>query len=1425
MCKVLIFPAFADNTSASAIIVLDIDFSKISDVSKLSEYRLFKDNNADWYIENGSLFFTPSEDGEMFYCDISEYRNSVITVEFTQNLYIPGKDENHTGLGLSQNDTAVFTKSLNNSTLMYTKGNFNGDVRFQSSYDNIKNGCDTIKCVNTEDLCYAEDDGSYLANADYNTCVHRIRDFKFVLNRNDFISYYKDPVQNEFIPFGGSSHQYSVDYTPTPECYFDSCDKYKYSYLEYLPNRIDMNYLAWYGLNGDTVQLSRIKITVSPYNTFKALSSDNTITFTFDDVFPSGTLAYLNGEEYELSEYIKYDRVLNGYLQACKTDSYGKHTTGISSYSNTPYTSGSLLTLNLDTLTGGQYTLSVPADTITQDGLTLGKELTYTFNTNTLRSDTTLLDFDSTYSSQLPSVLKSPVSDALTLDGNNNIAFTGNENDYFYLYLPKLGNDILTVEMTMDGGFRDCDTRFFAGLGTSPGKALDKQLFNQMWMTAQNQTKFIFANSVSFNNWQREIDGTVYTNKTFLNISEDFGSFNITMKLYPKYWTAQYSYGNIEGQVNYGLYLNKNVVFSADRILEGSTLVPEANTHHLMDERINPEFLAFGFSKGENINAKISHLRVTRNCTVGGSAEYLKAENKIVYTFPTALACADDIYITDGTNTYVPHLETMANKSRMVYHYTPETQKSSRADYRTITGTSITMQLEDDSPLNKNYKLVIPATAKTLSGINMEQTYTIDCFPLQNPTEYTVFDYDISTNPTAYDTAALKNMNNVSISADKNGLSILNTNQDFKYWAAVPLKDIGSNAIHLKADLSIQNNELNNIFFGLTDGSNYRLDSHNNETNGTLLHIMNIFYNAANSECNSQGNTVYALSGANNGWTSKSNTGLGANQANFNNKIHGMKHIAVFDNSALDDICVDIILTPYGWSGTLSVGENSQYIDYTPYSYAYGKAWYKLWNTPANLVISTKINGNTNPNVFKKLSVSLLPYENFSIKGNTIYTSFDEQLLENAVIEDSSGIAHSFTVSPWEETASWVNAGGDGGAVKTTVLGTKISITDPMTSEIYKIIIPYNAKNIHGVTLKKSFVHTFMFNEAENIFAFDRYNTLCNFSPDNSMTLTPKGVLEIRNPHTISVGSNSKNILKVDFECTPENNYSSAFTTQSGNDIFRITADNYNNSCITKLITPSEVAAISYGTSPSLLCGEIYIYPDCIKGYVQTNSESFAFTDFSQGVSGLESILTASGITFDKLTVTEIPNISILAKYDHTQNTLTYTVNTPLASSAHITVSDGENNYPLSVYTDDAATKIVVALEENTDMTKAFTLYIPSGTLTADGEALTSDISYSFTQPHTEILSFSCNETSLETVITYRLVDNNSGEYIESGHIALVGMYDANDKLIAAYNQKMNPAQLYKITFTPPSKPDYIKLFMWKDFKTMLPLSDYLYHN
>ena len=40
-------------------------------------------------------------------------------------------------------------------------------------------------------------------------------------------------------------------------------------------------------------------------------------------------------------------------------------------------------------------------------------------------------------------------------------------------------------------------------------------------------------------------------------------------------------------------------------------------------------------------------------------------------------------------------------------------------------------------------------------------------------------------------------------------------------------------------------------------------------------------------------------------------------------------------------------------------------------------------------------------------------------------------------------------------------------------------------------------------------MHTFMLNETENIFAFNKYNTVHTFSPVESMTLTADGALKI----------------------------------------------------------------------------------------------------------------------------------------------------------------------------------------------------------------------------------------------------------------------------------------------------------------------------
>ena len=59
ICNLCTIPVQASYETASSITLLDIDFSQISDISELNSYGLFKDNDAEWYIENGTLKFVP----------------------------------------------------------------------------------------------------------------------------------------------------------------------------------------------------------------------------------------------------------------------------------------------------------------------------------------------------------------------------------------------------------------------------------------------------------------------------------------------------------------------------------------------------------------------------------------------------------------------------------------------------------------------------------------------------------------------------------------------------------------------------------------------------------------------------------------------------------------------------------------------------------------------------------------------------------------------------------------------------------------------------------------------------------------------------------------------------------------------------------------------------------------------------------------------------------------------------------------------------------------------------------------------------------------------------------------------------------------------------------------------------------------------
>lgn len=430
-------------------IILNIDFGEMTDISRLADYGIIKDNGSDMRIENGFLVFEPENDRDMFYFDISDYKNSKITVEFTQNIYIGNRNENRTCFGLNAADTSVFSRSFDNSTLFYSKGTQDGDVRFQGSFDNQKNGCDSLKCVNTKDMCFSED-GAYI-DIQPEKCRHRIRDFKFVLDKNDYAAYYRVSEDEDYTIMGGEKHGYSADINPEPECYNGSCNKYKYSYLEYLPNRNNMTKLAWYGIDEGRVMLSRIKITAEPYGTFSAVPGAESIVFDFDDTFANGETAYLNDIPIPFTDRTENQKTLKAYLSPCTTDNEGNHSESVSVFENKEYKTGSRLVFSINSLTEPSYTLRVPAETVTEDGFITGKELIYTFSPQALLFGTVLCDFDSTFSSDIPPNLIAE-SGSLTLDENNNMVFSGKENDYFYLDLNGLGNDVLSVELETDGG-------------------------------------------------------------------------------------------------------------------------------------------------------------------------------------------------------------------------------------------------------------------------------------------------------------------------------------------------------------------------------------------------------------------------------------------------------------------------------------------------------------------------------------------------------------------------------------------------------------------------------------------------------------------------------------------------------------------------------------------------------------------------------------------------------------------------------------------------------------------------------------------------------------------------------------------------------------------------------------------------------------
>ena len=397
----------------------------------------------------------------------------------------------------------------------------------------------------------------------------------------------------------------------------------------------------------------------------------------------------------------------------------------------------------------------------------------------------------------------------------------------------------------------------------------------------------------------------------------------------------------------------------------------------------------------------------------------------------------------------------------------------------------------------------------------------------------TIFSYDSSRDGATYDSNTLQARNNDSISSSESGIAITSPN-DGKAWSSVALSDLGTNSIRLQATIDASDTSaFKNILFGLTDGDYYRIDNHVNENNGTMLHIMNIFYNVSNNNCNSYGDMTYVLSGLNNGWTSKSTSGDGNNYATINGKRHGMKYLAEYTNTAKSDIEIDITLTYQGWKGSIKVGDTINYIPYTAYSYGWGKAWYEKWNTPKHLVMFSR--GVACTNVFKKLEVTKAPYAAAHVEGNNIYTTLDTTAMANATLTDLDGNNVTFFPFTWDGESSWVNAGANGGATSTLTLGTKLELETPDASKTYVLKVPKDTVNAQGIALEEDFIYTFTLNEdnGSKLFSFDRENTIYSFLPAGGTNTSAWNGLNVNNKFTLS----SDGSIVADFNGSNSNHY------------------------------------------------------------------------------------------------------------------------------------------------------------------------------------------------------------------------------------------------------------------------------------------------
>lgn len=596
--------------------------------------------------------------------------------------------------------------------------------------------------------------------------------------------------------------------------------------------------------------------------------------------------------------------------------------------------------------------------------------------------------------------------------------------------------------------------------------------------------------------------------------------------------------------------------------------------------------------------------------------------------------------------------------------------------------------------------------------------------------EEVVYSYDKTVNGTDY--GSLTNLlGSGSISAtQEKGLSI--TSPEYKRWAGIKLGDMGTNALHIEATLDVSDGNNGNLFLALV----------NPETASTHLealqaqHITNVFYNVTDASTpGTTGTNVYALSGANYGWT---NSGKGDNGATINNKSHTMKTIASYENPNKEDIKLDLTLTYQGWTGSISVGENTTYIDYMAYSYAIGKSWYTMWNTPTYLALTTKYANSTN--IFKSLKVSKQPYASAVVNNGKIHTTLDTAALANAQIKDFDGNSVSFEAAPQSETSDYTNKTLTLNT-STVVTGSVISLSDADEEKTYILTVPKDSVNGQGIALKEDFIYTFKLSEENgvNLFAFDKNNTIKSYLPaggsntqawnglneNNKFVLNKDGNIEAyfnstSTNHYIafplahfkdSTKGISNDIIKVDFEVIPQPNemsFTMGFRTGTNTDNFdktnhymstflrgtnKVADNNYSVTYTSdrKLnITPFFVNSKTEGSYASTVKGTLFIYPDHYDGIFTYNGITTVFKNRSHydwaNAAKINHIadsnyiflnrLTASTNTlvFNKLELSQIANPTVTADYDIETEKLTFITDTVLADNSSITVNDGTKN-------------------------------------------------------------------------------------------------------------------------------------------------------